>query len=290
MNLLITRSFTRMTALTAITLFLIQGCASNTPRSDAVATPVDTGQPGTANTQLAEDEPQAIPFEEVLKADQAKAQAKAEPKPIPKKTPKPTAVAEKPKLKTAPPLRPPQKPKPKQPEIKAPEIKAPQPVQLPELPELTDQDAIEFTLEQLPITIHDTWILESDLANCTLRTVPAKLDDGAGMTPISLQLTKDAWMINTKSDIDLSYTGTGLFLDNGAQMNLETLVKDTNIAITKQRQALTQAMKSATSVKVSLGFWPTWPVSEAKTINLPVTHFAQAHQAWEVCNQRISAR
>ena len=149
---------------------------------------------------------------------------------------------------------------------------------------------LEFTLEQLPITIDGIWILKNDLSACSLHTQTRHVEDGAGKTPITLVLTPDNWTLYTKSDIDKSYTETGLYLDNGTHFDLETVVKETNIQFVKQRQSLIDSLQTANSMTVSLGFWPTWPMTETRSIIFSVQHFDRAYQAWQTCNQRLNAR
>ena len=149
---------------------------------------------------------------------------------------------------------------------------------------------LAFTLDELPITIENTWILKSTVDSCSLHTQTRSLDDGAGETPVSLVLTQDKWTLHTKSNIDDTYTGTGLDLDNGGHFDLEKVVKETNIEFVEQYQALIDALHSANSMTVALGFWPSWPVTEVKTTAFPVAHFELAYRAWQSCSQRINAR
>ncbi len=149
--------------------------------------------------------------------------------------------------------------------------------------------AAGFSLEQLPITVENTWIIRGEGQSCSLNTLTLKLDDGQGATPVSLSLSADSWWLRTQSDIDTSYSDTGLSLDNGQHFELENVVKDTSIQFVKQRQALTDALQDASSMTVSLGFWPTWPVTQARSIQFSVQHFPAAFAVWQLCNQRISA-
>lgn len=304
MNLVIKPALTAIALPLALCISLLQGCAYNTPSSPqpALDTPAEpaldehASAPEAKPTAEITPEPKAIPFEEVLKQDQAAQNNAATPPPAP--APK-TVAPKKEKLPLNPstplraPSRPPQTaslPEAQTPAVKPPittkpnvETEQPAPAPAPTAP-------LEFTLDQLPITIQNTWLLSSNQTDCELRTIPVKMEDGAGKTTLFLQLTQANWMIHTKSDIDLSYKDTGLFLDNGTHIQLETLVKDTNIAISKQKKTLTDALMTADNVKVVLGFWPTWPVSEARTHTLSVAHFPQAFATWKTCNQLVGAR
>lgn len=278
---------------------LLSGCAGKQPTtSDPVTSttaPVasESGKQAERSTNTApaaKHTSQAIPFEEVLKRDQEAAarkqaeQAKA----------RQIDTELRSKVRTNPPLRPPKttptEPKPEQKAIKTPEPDTQKAEDIAPAPITETFPALQFTLDQLPITIQDTWVLSSSQNHCSLKTIAVSMDDGAGKTPIYLELTNNAWLIQTKSDIDMTYPDIGLFLSNGTQIPLESVVKDTRIAITKQKQQLTDALKTSERIRVALGFWPTWPVSKTRSKTISVAHFPQAFSAWETCNQRISAR
>jgi len=303
MNLVIKPALTAIALPLALCISLLQGCAYNTPSSqpelDTPAEPVADEQaspPAAKPTAELTPEPKAIPFEEVLKQDQAaqKNAVKPPPAPAPKTVaPKKEKLPLRPSTPLRAPSRPPQSasaPKAQTPAVTPPTTTKPKvEAELP-VPAPAPTAPVEFTLDQLPITIQNKWLLSSNQTDCDLRTIPVKMEDGAGKTTLFLQLTEANWMIHTKSDIDLSYQDTGLFLDNGTHIELETLVKDTNIAISKQKKTLTDALMTADNLKVVLGFWPTWPVSEARTHTLSVAHFPQAYATWKTCNQLVGAR
>lgn len=299
MNLVRKTVFSALALSLSFGVAVLQGCASyqaapetaSDPPTQPVAEIPPASPVSSPEAVTPTDEPKAVPFEEVLKQD-AQSQQQVATKKAPKPEPAParppskaptkadTSVASKKKAET--------------PAEVATVATSPAPLPAPATPVVPSQEQaftpLQFTLDQLPITIQNTWVLSSSQSHCKLQTRPVKMDDGAGSTPVFLELTDEAWIIATKSDIDLSYQNTGLFLDNGVHIPLETLVKDTNIAISAQKSALTDGLKTASTLQVTLGFWPTWPVSETHTHTLPVAHFPQALAAWETCNQRISAR
>ncbi|RLU01528.1 MAG: hypothetical protein D9N14_01830 [Ketobacter sp.] len=284
---------------------LLSGCAGKQVKPTPEPTPPVTTEPeqtveAPATEAVTKPEPyqyKAVPFEEVLKQDQEKAARKPAPKTV-----LPTGE-DAPKRQPSTPLRPPQPtpaPAP-EPEALPPETatlavtgEAADPVAAPETAEVPAKappaEPIRFNLDQLPLTVMDTWILAADQDSCSLQTVPVTMDDGAGQTSVTLRLSKADWQVVTQSDIDLSYPETGLFLSNGTHIPLESVIKDTRISISKQKQQLTEALKASDSVRVALGYWPTWPVTETRSITISVAHFPPALNAWESCNRRISAR
>lgn len=159
-----------------------------------------------------------------------------------------------------------------------------EPLPAPEIGELD----IEVTLDSLPITIRDQWVLSSAGDTCSLTTLPIRFDDGQGMSKLQLVLTTQHWLIKTQSDIDLSYTGTGLMVDDGQHFPLDQLVRQSDLMFTKEYAAITQAFTTGNSLRITLGFWPTWPITETKMITVPLQHFATAQRAWKQCLSLIS--
>lgn len=211
--------------------------------------------------------------------------AKVEPKPVAKPEPKPVAVA------TTPAPRPPSKPA----QTPASKTAVPalivtiEPEPKPTEPEVVEKD-IEVTLESLPITINGEWVLTATGDTCTLSTVSIRFDDGQGISKLQLVFTSEYWLIKTQSDIDLSYSGTGLKVDEEIYFPLDQLVRESDLKFTKDYAAMTQAFMAGKKLHITLGFWPTWPVTETKTIDVPLQHFARAHRAWKQCLSLINGR
>jgi hypothetical protein len=201
---------------------------------------------------------------------------KAEPKPKP--APKPQPAPSKP-VQPAEPL----------PVIPDPKSISVEPISSPEAVAPVEKE-VEVTLETLPLNIHNEWILAVSGDICTLSTPPVRFDDGHGMSRLQLVFTPQHWLVKTQSDIDMSYSGTGLTVDEGRHFPLEKLVRDSDLMFTRDYAAMTQAFMDAHSLRITLGFWPSWPVTETKTITLSLQHFARAHRAWKLCQSLIHAR
>lgn len=139
------------------------------------------------------------------------------------------------------------------------------------------------------MSIHGQWTLNRDEARCTLQSAVQHMDDGQGGTRVSLWLAQNEMSFLTESDIDLSYTGTGITISD-RHFDLETVERRTNPAFSRQRRALLDAMKSGQTLELTLGFWPTWPVTHTYSVSFPLQHFATAYAAWETCNAQLSQR
>lgn len=225
-------------------------------------------------------------------AQKPKVETAPKPKPVVPEKPKPAKQTPPESVaKVEPAVVPKQQVKPAVPSIKP--AAPPQPVQSPtEDKEVGDElslepevvePAIEVTLEALPMTIRGQWMLSASGDACSLSSMPIPFDDGQGMSKLQLVLTTQHWLVKTQSDIDLSYSGTGLTVDDDKYFPIDRLVRESDLMFTKEYAAITDAFIAGKSLRVTLGFWPTWPVTETKAITVPVQHFASAHHAWKQC-------
>jgi len=191
-------------------------------------------------------------------------------------------------LKLAPPKPAPIAPTPSTPEPRKPATTAAAPT--PTVPAAPAPEATKVDLSSLPLSIQGQWTLDRDESRCTLQSAIQRVEDGQGGTRISLWLTATEMSFLTESDIDLSYTGTGITIDGGRHFDLETVERRTNPSFSKQRSALLGAMKNAQTLELSLGFWPSWPVTHTYSVSFPLQHFATAYAAWESCNTLLHQR
>ena len=146
----------------------------------------------------------------------------------------------------------------------------------------------DFDLTDLPITIAGVWTLAVNQDHCELAAKPVAIDDSAGGTQLQLKLIPESWLLETQSNIDLTYPDLGIWLDKKQFFSLEQVVDETNILIQKNYDQLINQLKQSTEMRVTLGFWPTWPATEAHSAILDIHYFEQAHTAWQKCNQLVS--
>jgi hypothetical protein len=242
-------------------LLITSGCAYNRarpkPSPEAQSRPVQTGQPTPAKPTATMPTPKPAPVTHA----------------VAKPTPKPTPT-----------------PKPMEPEPEPLEPAPPAVRKEPKTAEMPPVEAIPVALNKLPINVHGKWIVDRNESRCMLKSIPVRMDDGQGGTRVTLLLTPDRLQFNTDSVIDLSYTGTGISVDDGQSYPLETVTNDTNLQFVNQRKALLNSMQSGQSMQLTIGFWPTWPVTHTYAVSIPLTYFASAMQAWERCNQLLKTK
>lgn len=276
-------------------LLMTGGCVYNSPKPSPAPTPAQTPTPTVATKPAATVSEPKTTTQHTVAATTAHAPATstvAKPKPVVKPKPrvtKPAARSEpkptpvKPATKPSTPATKPMEPAPTPVETPQPTLAQAQPVTAPPAP----AETVTVALDKLPINIHDQWIVDRNASQCMLKSMPMRMDDGQGGTSVTFLLTPDSLQFNTKSDIDLSYTGTGIQVDDGPAFALETVDNGTNLHISKQRKPLLERMRNGQSVQLTLGFWPTWPVTHTYAVTLPLANFATAMQAWETCNQLL---
>ena len=148
-------------------------------------------------------------------------------------------------------------------------------------------EVVAVALDKLPLTIHGEWILDRSETLCTLKSVPQKMDDGQGGTDVTLSLAPGSLLFHTRSAIDPSYAGTGVTIDGDRRFSLETVEHGTDLRFGRQRQALLAAMQSGRDLQLTLGFWPTWPVTHTYSVDIPLQYFPSALQAWKTCNRLL---
>jgi hypothetical protein len=246
------------------------------PTPQPIAKPAPATPPSTT-AKPAQTSVQAT----IIKPSQIEAAQQVPPKIAPTKSEAEKTTSTKPDL-----------PKPALPKPEAPKpaiVAAPAPA--PVLTENTTptHETIAVALNELPMSIHDQWTLNRDEARCTLQSAIQRMDDGQGGTKVSLWLTANEMSFLTESDIDLSYTGTGIAIGD-RHFDLETVERRTNPAFSRQRRALLDAMMSGHTLELTLGFWPTWPVTHTYSVSFPLQHFASAYAALETCNAQLSQR
>jgi len=146
-------------------------------------------------------------------------------------------------------------------------------------------------LEKLPLAVNPNWTLDSGRDpvskkdRCFLRSTTQRIDDGQGGSNISLIVTADTLRVATRSSIDLSYKNTGLQVDSKAAFPLQGLFGETDVLFDKRVGEIKQQMLNGSSVTVTLGFWPTWPVTQAYSAHFPINGYATASAALATCDR-----
>ena len=148
---------------------------------------------------------------------------------------------------------------------------------------------VGVSLEALPITIGPWTLSESQsLSNqCSLVSVTSNMPDGQGNTPVYLEITQQHIILHTKSNIDTSYTETGVFIGQQKVAPIEKLRTPTSALFDSSYKSLVNTMESHPSLEIKVGFWPSWPVTQAYTATLKTGRFKTAYDALKKCNHML---
>ena len=142
-------------------------------------------------------------------------------------------------------------------------------------------------LEELPLTFN-LWTLDlaqtPSASECILRSRPVSMEDGQGSTTLTAQITDNAVIFKTRSMIDTSYENTGIQIDQGRQIPLEKLHTEESVIYSSGYGDVMDLMEQGKTLTVSLGFWPTWPVTQAYEAKIDLTNFDQALQSLKQCS------
>ncbi|OUS29945.1 hypothetical protein A9Q99_07750 [Gammaproteobacteria bacterium 45_16_T64] len=145
---------------------------------------------------------------------------------------------------------------------------------------------MEVTLDSLPMNI-GAWTLDrssQSAQQCSLVSQKNAMPDGQGVTPIYLEITRNDAILFTKSNIDLSYPDSGLFIDQKKQASLGDLYTPTSVTFSAQYPSLINTLKNNANIEFRLGFWPSWPITQTYSTTLMTTNLPQALTALATCN------
>ena len=146
--------------------------------------------------------------------------------------------------------------------------------------------AYEVDLAKLPLSIGENWTLSRDGntdEQCALSYRKITMADGQGETPVFVIITQDEVLFKTKSNIDVTYKQTGLTIDDKPQLPIEKLHNDFSVSYKEQYQLVINQMKTGNQAILTLGFWPSWPVTHTYSKSLALGEFSAAQQALMNC-------
>ena len=111
--------------------------------------------------------------------------------------------------------------------------------------------------------------------------------DSQGGSKVILVVDSNHLWIKTTSNIDLTYKDTGITVDDGKTLPLGELFNETSLKFANN-PALIEQLKHGKEINIKIGFWPTWPVTQAHLLKIPLDGFQSAHQLLESCQQYFS--
>jgi hypothetical protein len=148
-------------------------------------------------------------------------------------------------------------------------------------------------IEKLPLSLNPNWTLDSGhdpvsgRERCFLRSATLRIQDGQGGSDIALIVTGDTLRVDTRSNVDMSYENTGLQVDSETAFPLQRLFGETDVLFDQRVDEIKRQFMSGSSVTVTMGFWPTWPVTEAYSARFAIGGYSEASAALKTCDSLL---
>jgi len=120
---------------------------------------------------------------------------------------------------------------------------------------------------------------------CLLESKAETIHDGHDDIAIHLVLTADALLVVTESNIDLTYPGIGLQVDQLAPIQIDRLFKQTMVVFDREIATIIEQFIKGYRATVSLGFWPTWPKGETQSATFSLLGFTKAYHEFRACEE-----
>lgn len=152
-----------------------------------------------------------------------------------------------------------------------------------------------FSLKKLPLQYED-WTLDiGDLkgagqSQCVARNAKPIINDGQSSSSAIVEVTNAFVRVLTDSTIDISYPDTGIKIDDNEQFPLDSVFSDTNVEFDFDVDVLIAQMRKGQKATITLGFWPTWPVTQSYSTEVSLVGFTKVMQKLKSCEQLLAKR
>lgn len=118
---------------------------------------------------------------------------------------------------------------------------------------------------------------------CVLFAEVPEVDDGYSMTPIRLEIIGSRLLVLTESNLDTTLGPLGLSVDGGGFVPGDRVESGTNLVFENQVPELVQEFIRGSTAQLTLRFWPTWPQTGDKQVNVSLKGFTQAYNSLSTC-------
>ena len=120
---------------------------------------------------------------------------------------------------------------------------------------------------------------------CLIESMEKQTHDGHGMTGIKLLYNGRVFIADTDSNIDMNYPNLGLSVDNGVDLSIDEIKKEKVAVFSEQAEKIKKLFIKGNRVTLTLGFWPTWPKTQAVTTEFSLIGFTKTYQEFLHCQQ-----
>lgn len=138
-----------------------------------------------------------------------------------------------------------------------------------------------------PVQAADAWLgtdaQDGGTHRCVIQSVAQTVDDGYQETPVRLELDRATLRVITESNLDLTLGPLGLVVDDGVFIAADRVEHDTSLVFEKPIDAITRAFVAGSRARLTLRFWPTWPATGDKTVEISLAGFTRALHTLSAC-------
>lgn len=120
---------------------------------------------------------------------------------------------------------------------------------------------------------------------CLMVSNVQQIRDGQTTSPVQITYNGSLFFLKTDSNIDLSYPKLGLQVDNKALHPIGRVYKKTNVLFEDNVEQLRDEFIRGLNVKLTLGFWPTWPKTRAYEAHFNLKGFTKAYHQLLHCQK-----
>lgn len=118
---------------------------------------------------------------------------------------------------------------------------------------------------------------------CILESMKQSVNDGRTTTPMRIVYNGKAFLIKTRSNIDLTYKKLGLRVDNRPVHSIDHVYKETDVVFENDADKIREQFIKGKYGYITLGFWPTWPKSKSVVTRFNLSGFQAAYQDYLSC-------
>ena len=107
--------------------------------------------------------------------------------------------------------------------------------------------------------------------------------DGYHEATVEVLISDDGLYVATDSNVDMSYPEIGVQVDGRPPRPFRGTYNATSVYLDEGLPDLLSELSEGAGMRIRLGFWPTWPVTETQETRIELGRFKEAYGALMAC-------